>query len=262
MSGMRTAGSGGLLHIRSELKSDRVAAELERRILVGELQAGDRLPTEDALCGIFDVSRSVVRDAIGRLVARGLVTVRQGRGTTVAEPSDAAFGLAALALLARSDLTVGDVIDARAKLETAIIPNAAHTGTSEDWAFLASSYETFADAVHRGAWDTARDAHVTFHLGLLQALHQPALQLLLRPMTEVILMSSEPPSVTEPADWEVETHWPIVMALRDRDAEAVEQAVRGHYAALEDEQRYGRYRSKPFRTVFETPALSESVARR
>jgi DNA-binding FadR family transcriptional regulator len=248
--------------VRSDLKSDRVAGEIERRILVGELQAGDRLPTEDELCDIFEVSRSVIRDAVGRLVARGLLTVRQGRGTTVAEPSDAAFGLAALALLARTDLTVGDVIDARAMLETAIVPKAAETGTEEDWALLASTYETFAEAVDGGAWDTAREAHLGFHLGLLQALHAPALQLLLRPMTEVILSSSEPPRVDEPADWEVETHLPILTALRERDAAAVARAVRRHYAAVEDKQRYGPYRAKPFRTAFETPALSASLARR
>ena len=248
--------------IRSDLKSDRVAVELERRILMGGLEPGDRPPTEDALSQMFGVSRSVIRDAVRRLVANGLVTVRQGSGTTVTEPSDGAFGLAALALLARSDLTVGEVISARAMLETALVPLAATTGSEDDWKVLDHALETFGNAVDGGEWDVARDAHLAFHAGLLNALHQPALQLLLRPMTEVIWMSSEPPSVTEPADWEVETHPPILIALKARDPAAVAVAVREHYAVLDEAARYGTYRSSPFRSVFESEVLNESIARR
>lgn len=258
----RTLGGAGQPAIGSELKSDRLAAELERLILVGDLAPGDQFPNEEALSQMFGVSRSVIRDAVRRLVARGLVTVRQGRGTTVTEPNDAAFGLAALALLARSDRTVGEVITARATLETALIPRAAYTGLDEDWALLDQVLARFADAVDAGEWDVARDSHLAFHAGLLDALHEPALELLLRPMTEVIWMSSEPPRETEPADWEVETHYPILAALRARDSVAVEAAIKDHYAVLEEAERYGPYRSRPFSSVFESPALSESVARR
>ena len=66
--------------IRSDLKSDRVAVELERRILMGGLEPGDRLPTEDALSQMFGVSRSVIRDAVRRLVANGLGPSGRGAG--------------------------------------------------------------------------------------------------------------------------------------------------------------------------------------
>ncbi len=259
---MDALGGAALPSIRAELKSDTVAAELERRILVGDLAPGERLPTEDELSQLFGVSRSVIRDAVRRLVARGLLTVRQGRGTSVTEPSDAAFCLAALALLARADVTVGEVISARAMLEIALVPLAAHSGSDRDWQFLDGVLDRFARAVDAGEWDVARDAHLAFHSGLLKALHQPALQLLLRPMTEVIWTSSEPPRVTEPSDWEVETHPPILDGLKARDPAAVEVAVREHYAVLDDAERYGAYRSRPFSSVFENLALTESVARR
>jgi DNA-binding FadR family transcriptional regulator len=44
--------------------SDQVAAQLQDRILQGELKPGDRLPTEAALGERLGVSRSVVRDAM------------------------------------------------------------------------------------------------------------------------------------------------------------------------------------------------------
>lgn len=236
--------------VRDELKSDRVAAELERRILCGELAPGDRLPTEGELGQAMSVSRSVVRDAIRTLTARGLVRVRQGQGMTVAQPSDAAFGHALIALLARSALTMGDVVDARATIETSLVPLAAGSGSDADWDALDARQEAFARAVRDGAWEVARDTHLSLHLGLLEALHQPALALFLKPMTEIIVISSAPPRLTAREDWEVDTHPPILAALRARDPEAARAAMSAHFARLEGE-RYETFRALPFRAVFE-----------
>ncbi|HTU31787.1 MAG TPA: GntR family transcriptional regulator [Solirubrobacteraceae bacterium] len=235
--------------VRDELKSDRVAAELERRILCGELAPGDRLPTEPELGQMLGVSRSVVRDAIRSLVARGLVTVRQGQGTTVAAPSDATFAHALIALLARSELTMGDVVDARAAIECSLVPMAAETVTAEDLAALELAQDAFAAAVIDGDWARARESHLQLHLGLLDALHRPALQLFLKPMTEIIVISSAPPRLGSREDWEVETHPPIIDGLRARDPEAVRAAMAAYFRRLEG-TRYEEFRALSFRAVF------------
>lgn len=54
------------------------------RILGGELPPGNRLPTADALASTYGVSRTVVREALSRLKAEGLVETRQGSGAFVA----------------------------------------------------------------------------------------------------------------------------------------------------------------------------------
>lgn len=51
---------------------------------IGDLRPGDRLPGEHELCELFDVSRSVVRQALGELEKEGLVRRRKGHGTFVA----------------------------------------------------------------------------------------------------------------------------------------------------------------------------------
>src|SRR5262249_41773883 len=71
--------------------SQYVASQITGEILRGDLRPGERLPTEAKLGEILGVSRSVVRDAVRTLAARGLVTVRQGTGTVVASPTDAAY---------------------------------------------------------------------------------------------------------------------------------------------------------------------------
>lgn len=63
----------------------RVLDVLRRDILAGA-PTGARLPTEEALCRRFGVSRHTVREALRRLREEGLVASRQGAGTTVAAP--------------------------------------------------------------------------------------------------------------------------------------------------------------------------------
>lgn len=61
----------------------QVVDELGRRILAGELKPGDALPQEWTLCDQLGVSRTVVREAIKSLAAKGLVESRAKRGTLV-----------------------------------------------------------------------------------------------------------------------------------------------------------------------------------
>ena len=46
------------------------------------------MPSEQALCDTFSVSRTVVREAVKMLQEKGLVRVRRGSGTTVTPPAD------------------------------------------------------------------------------------------------------------------------------------------------------------------------------
>ncbi len=76
-----------------ELVVERVQDLIQRE----KLQAGDRLPGEMELIRQLDVSRPVLREAIGRMESLGLIAVQRGRGTFVADRS----GLAGCARLAR-----------------------------------------------------------------------------------------------------------------------------------------------------------------
>ncbi|WP_425057361.1 GntR family transcriptional regulator [Sphingomonas oligoaromativorans] len=64
----------------------QVEATLAARISTGELELGERLPSEDELVRDFAVSRTTVRSAVQSLVKRGMVEIRRGRGTFVAQP--------------------------------------------------------------------------------------------------------------------------------------------------------------------------------
>lgn len=59
---------------------------LADRIVSGELPPASRLPSEDVLSVEFGVSRTTVRATIQRLIQRGLVEIRRGKGTYVTPP--------------------------------------------------------------------------------------------------------------------------------------------------------------------------------
>ncbi|MBS1862562.1 MAG: FadR family transcriptional regulator [Actinobacteria bacterium] len=235
--------------MREDLKSDRIAAELERRILSGELEPGERLPTTDELCEQLGVSRSAVRDAMRSLAAQGLVSVRQGHGMTVAAADDSAFARALVILLARSDVTMSQVLEARELLELSLLPEIVARAEDADSDLLAKDLDGFASAVAKRDWSEAERTHLAFHYDLLRAAHQPALDVILRPMQEVILVSSAPPRTTAEEDWAVETHRPILEALRARDLAAAQEAMRAHFLVAKTGSQFEAFVKKPFRAV-------------
>lgn len=247
MNGVPAAGpSRGYPRIGAALKlSDRVAAELQRRILNGEPPPGERLPTEAELGALFAVSRSVIRDALRTLVARGLVHVGPRQGIIVTEPSHEAFGEALVLLLARSGVTMREVTEARAAIETRLGALAAQRGTEADWADMDAALVDFEAALEREDWESVHRSHLAFHLSLLGAVHMPALEILLAPMHEVILASSGTPE-NDRALWDFDTHPPILDALRRRDGDEVELALERHFRGFLDDERYAEFEAKPF----------------
>jgi DNA-binding FadR family transcriptional regulator len=65
---------------------DEVAARLEKRIVLGDLKPGDRLPSERELSASLQVSRASLREAMHELEAKHLIERTPGRGTTVLPP--------------------------------------------------------------------------------------------------------------------------------------------------------------------------------
>src|SRR6185312_5623457 len=99
-------------HKHAPSLADRLVGELSHELMTGALRPGDKLPTEAQVVRRHGVSRSVVREALSRLQAAGLVETRHGVGTFVTARRES--GLAADAA------GIAAVIDVMALLELRI----------------------------------------------------------------------------------------------------------------------------------------------
>jgi GntR family transcriptional regulator, transcriptional repressor for pyruvate dehydrogenase complex len=227
---------------------------LENRVLYGDWLPGTRLPTESELCAQLGVSRSVVRDAMRALAVRGLVDIRQGIGTVVTEVSDAAYTDAAFLLLLRSDVTVHEAVEARAAIEVALAGIAAEARKEDDLVSLRENFETVAAAAEAGDTPLALEADLKFHVGILKATHLPVLVTLLKPMHQIIWITTLfPPggggvsraSVDSQA-YDVELHRKVLDALEAGDSELAQRRMREHFAFVRD-PAYRELHSMSFR---------------
>jgi GntR family transcriptional repressor for pyruvate dehydrogenase complex len=139
-----------------------------------------------------------------------------------------------------------EVTEARAAIEIHVGPLAAERGSDEDWSRLQGHLDGFADAVERREWRRAHGEHLAFHLALLHAIHLPALEILLNPMHEIIVLSSVPPT-DNPELWDVPAHPPILAALRERDAGRARAALEEHFQRFLGDERYAEFEARPFR---------------
>ena len=165
--------------------SDRVTDEIEALIFQSRLQIGDKLPAERELAKQFGVSRTVIREAVRALVAKGMLEVRMGSGTIVCAPSAASISQS-MALYLRGNQRQFDfahVLEVRSVLEVEIAGLAAERHTVEDvqkmWTILKQAIEIDTREIFI-QWD------MDFHLLLAQATHNDLFPLLLDSVAEVM----------------------------------------------------------------------------
>jgi DNA-binding FadR family transcriptional regulator len=245
-----------LPHLGSANLRDQVIEVLERRILDGVFPAGGRLPNEMDLGARLGVSRTVVRDALRVLEARGLVEIRRGAGTRVRATTVDAYVNAAAMLLIRSDLTVGDLLDAREALESHLAVLAARNRESENLERIAVALDSFEQAIDRRDPAAGARYHVMFHTELVRATRLPALDILIRPLQQMMLATSLVPSGIEPDDprgWRVEAHRKLFDAVEEQSLEAVEVAVAEHWAYTR-EAPFADVRARRIGELYVSPA--------
>lgn len=150
--------------------ADQVARQLEARIRAGNLQPGQKLPTEAELVQQLEVSRTVVREAVSQLKSRNLVESRQGSGVFVRSAGmDMPFRIdPAVAGSARSVL---QIVELRRGLESEIAALAAERRSPAQLDEIRAALEAI-DADVRGGGDGV-DADMAFHQAIARATGNP-----------------------------------------------------------------------------------------
>ena len=135
----------------------------------GRYAPGSKLPNENELSDTLQVSRTTLREAISFLVAQGVLEIRRGKGTFVAQtlPTQA-MDLTALSSL-RSRVRAKDLFEMRLIFEPATVAMACQRATDEELRQIQKK----ADRMERiaaagGDWPLADQE---FHMALIRASH-------------------------------------------------------------------------------------------
>jgi GntR family transcriptional repressor for pyruvate dehydrogenase complex len=144
--------------------AQRVVDALKDRILSGDLAPGTKLPSEAELIAAYGVSRTVVREAVSRLQAEGLVETFQGRGSFVlAVPEPSTFKLESSAIRSHHDVLA--MVDFRIGVESEAAALAAARTTPAVAADVEAALARLTETGHEGAVE----ADFAFHRAVAAA---------------------------------------------------------------------------------------------
>ncbi|MRD46511.1 FadR/GntR family transcriptional regulator [Caenimonas koreensis] len=146
---------------------------LGEAIVAGRYGESAPMPPEPKLCEELGVSRTVIREAVKSLVAKGLVSTGPKVGTRVLPPADWNwFDPDVILWQARSGLTpefLRDLLDLRRVMEPAAVRMAAERATPRDIEQIEAAYQGMRRAIEEGGDYVTYD--LRFHQGLLAACH-------------------------------------------------------------------------------------------
>jgi GntR family transcriptional regulator, transcriptional repressor for pyruvate dehydrogenase complex len=210
--------------------SDQVAEQLAAEIRGGGLAPGAKLPPEARLVEQFQVSRTVVREAVSRLKSLGLVDSRQGSGVYVS--SDLPFApLNFDARHAVSKEAVVQMVEVRRALEAEVAALAAQRRTPADLKRLRQSVVALDKAVHAGGDGVEED--VRFHRAIAEAANNPFLIGTLEYLAQFLRGATQVTRANEArrADFAAQVqaeHATILAAIEAADAGRARQAAARH----------------------------------
>ncbi|WP_053352627.1 FadR/GntR family transcriptional regulator [Leucobacter musarum] len=206
---------------------DRLSVDIERLILDGKLEPGERLPAERDLAEHFGVSRVSIREALRELENRGLIDRRPGRGTIVLSPGERAdVSDGALSRLAVLKPDLHDIMELRAIVEPPIAGITAARATARDVAQLRELVEAMEVDVTKERYAELDRA---FHQAIAQYAHNPLLELINEQIAQQIAPSRASRYQTKARrNASSVAHRRIFEAIAAGDAELAEAEARAH----------------------------------
>ena len=209
-----------------------VAESLSDKIRSGALRPGAQLPTEAELCAEYDVSRTVVREAVARLRSEGTVIPQQGRGMFVSEaPGPRNFSIPEHALKALPETI--SLLELRLSVETEAAGLCAERRTDAESAAIRALMEQ-VDARHDDPAAVQIHYDYDFHLAIAEATRNEFMHGFLRYLRPVIVPRFQLSHLVAPGLKDAyyarihDEHERIVEAIEKRDGRAARRSMRRH----------------------------------
>ena len=187
----KSVSEGMFRPFKKQRFSDQIADLIQQKILEDHLEIGTNLPSEKEMAGEFQVSRSVIREALRILEISGLVNVKKGPtgGIFVANVYHKPIKRSLNNLFTSGEVTMEHLFEARMLIEPHIAREAARHAKSEDLKkfhdLFEDSSEHLDDAAH------LKENNLKFHLMLAKASGNPVLSIMLESVFELLIEQTQ-----------------------------------------------------------------------
>jgi len=195
------------------------------------------LPSQGELTRMLGVSRTVLREAMNLLQARGLVSIEQGKRMQVKPVGPEAAIVSLDAMLQRTEGSLLHLVEVRRPLESEIAALAAERA---DEALLLRAEESVRELAAAQTLEAQIAADTRFHRLLAEATGNPVFVALLDTVAGLLRVSRDHTIGTFGVHAALEGHRDILAALRRRDPKGARDAMLRHLQWNELQIREGR----------------------
>jgi DNA-binding FadR family transcriptional regulator len=221
-------------HVRVQKLGEQVTRALVSRIVNSELETNAFAPSEQEICKEFGVSKTVAREAIAALVAKGLVSVQHGRRPRV-QPSSAwdVFDPVILELQS-DDETIEKLLQEMQSLRAVLEPEIAAIAAERITADQLEALQTALDAMEQTSeFAELLEQDLQFHLVLVESTDNQVLSHIMKSLRTLLRISvihraaTMRETLTVTPDW----HRRIFEAVAAHDPEGARNAMLEHILA-------------------------------
>lgn len=216
--------------------SQAVVEQLIETIQSGGFKIGEKIPTELELIEQFDVSRSVIREAITELRSLGFVETRHGIGTFVKEQNkEQNFLLSNASLETINDIVA--LLELRISLESEAVFLASERRTNQHLEKMKAALDDFEVNISSDENDGTIRADYDFHIAVAEASANQYFVDFLKYLGEKIIPRARVKSIEQSRENREEylklvhhDHVNIYHAIQDQDGLLARQMMRAHLA--------------------------------
>jgi len=205
--------------------SDEVLSQLKANILSGVYAPNERLPSESALCDMFQVSRISIRTALHKLAAIGLIETRNGEGTYVCNVDSSCVMLPLLQDMTISPTGILELLEFRESVDRLSCRLAAERGTPEMIKTLEQIFDQMKQAAHENDQESFTQADICFHRQIAQMSGNSFIIRVLEIVDDVYRAHLHRMNQSISLVYSLDSHRNLTEAIRSKDKEAAARII-------------------------------------
>jgi GntR family transcriptional regulator, transcriptional repressor for pyruvate dehydrogenase complex len=221
--------------VRRVRTHEQVLAQIEQKILDGDLRVGEKLPSERELAEALGVSRASIREALRALEVMGIIDSHIGSGpesgSFVSGRSSEALGNLLRLHMALAQISLADLVDIRSQLEQSNARRAASRRTEEDLRHLKSLI--FGMRAPGLRYEEFNELDTEFHVSIARASKNALASDLMQALRDAVkhrmtAVFAGLPDWRAAADQLIAEHEDLLGAIERHEPEAAARMTAGH----------------------------------